>query len=182
MRSLLALIAVASVTMGAEGQGQPNFSGEWIAEPEVAPTAVAPATPGSPPAQPPRGNMGSGWGSPITIKQDAKQLVVEHPMFSRYDLQPPLRYVYALDGSESQYPIMMSHTTQIRRSRAVWTGETLEITTSYPATEPDTHKAVTVQVTQRLSLQSPTTLVVEVTRAGAFGGRPTSSRTVYRKG
>ena len=125
--------------------------------------------------------MGSGWGSPITITQDAAQLIVEHQMFSRYDLQPPLRHIYALDGSETQYPIMMSHTTQMRRSRAVWKGDTLEITTSLPAIDPATGKPFTAEITQRLALESPGTLIVDVTRAAALGGSATTSRTVYRK-
>jgi hypothetical protein len=182
MKPLIALIAVASVAMVAGWQSRPDFSGRWVAEAEVVPSPAAPGTPGTPPAPPPRGSMGSGWGSPITISQDAKQLVVEHQIFSRYDLQPPLRYVYALDGTESQYSIMVSHTTQVRRSRATWKGEALEITTRYPATDPGTGKSFTVEVTQRLFLESPTTLVVEVTRPGAFGGRPTTSRAVYKKG
>ena len=37
--------------------------------------------------------MGSGWGSPLTITQDAKQLVVEQTLFSRCDMQPQLRFV-----------------------------------------------------------------------------------------
>jgi hypothetical protein len=125
--------------------------------------------------------MGSGWGSPITITQTATDLVVEHQMFTRYDLQPPLRHVYKLDGSETQYSILISHSAQMRRSRARWNGGALEITTAYPGTDPATGKAFTVDVTQRLTLESPTTLVVEVTRGGALGGAPTTSRTVYRK-
>jgi hypothetical protein len=182
MKSLIALIAVASIAMGAAWQSPPDFSGQWVAEPEVVPPPAAPGAPATPPGPPPRGSMGSGWGSPITISQNAKQLVVEHQMFSRYDLQPPLRHIYALDGTESQYSIMMSHTPQLRRSRAAWKGEALEITTTYPATDPGTGKPFTVEVTQRLSLESPTTLVVEVTRAGAFGGPPTTSRAVYKRG
>src|SRR5688572_27264043 len=105
MREIGSLIAVAWVAMVAGWQNPPDFSGQWVAEPEVVARPAAPGTP-APPGPPPRGSMGSGWGSPITIRQDAKQLVVEHPMFSRYDLQPPLRHLYALDGSETQYSIM----------------------------------------------------------------------------
>ena len=181
IRMLTTVMAIAW-TITAEGrQSPPDFSGRWIAEPEIA-AAPGGAAPGAPQGPPPRGSMGSGWGSPIDIKQDAKQLIVEHQMFSRYDLQPPLRHVYALDGSETQYPIMISHTTQVRRSRTVWKGQTLEITTSYPAIDPAGGKPFSVEVTQRLSLESPNTLIVDVTRSGALGGGSTSSRTVYKKG
>ena len=77
-----------------------------------------------------RGDMGSGWGSTLTITQDARQLVVEQALFSRYDLQPPLRFVYALDGSETRNTVMMGHATQVRTSRATWDGAALRITTT----------------------------------------------------
>jgi hypothetical protein len=178
----MAVMLVALMAPMAGGlvlQERPDFSGTWVAEPEIVPGATGQ---GPAPSATVRGTMGSGWGSPITITQTATQMVVEHPLFSRYDLQPPLRHVYALDGSESSYPIMISHTAQVRRARAVWTGTTLEITTTYPGSDPVSGKAFTVDVVQRLFLESPTTLVVEVTRNGALGGSPTTSRTLYRKG
>jgi hypothetical protein len=182
--TLTKCVAVAVVTTwmvaAAPAQTPPDFSGHWIAEPESVPT---PGPPGAPTKQPPpRGSMGSGWGSPITITQTATDLVVEHQMFTRYDLQPPLRHVYKLDGSETQYSILISHTAQMRRARAAWKGQTLEITTTFPGVDPATGKPFTVNTTQRLALESPTTLVIEVTRDAALGGRPTMSRTVYRKG
>jgi hypothetical protein len=175
--SLIASIALASLALGAGSQGRPDFSGRWVAEPE----AVAGPTAAGAPGGPLRGSMGSGWGSPITITQTPEQLIVEQPIFSRYDLQPPLRHVYALDGSETRYPIMISHATQMRISRAAWKDGALEIRTIYPVTEPDTRKPFTVELTQRLFLESPTTLTVETTRGGAFGGRSIISRTVYQK-
>lgn len=156
-----------------------NFSGQWTAEPAAA--ATTPSAPGTP-APPARGDMGSGWGSPLTITQDAMQLVVEQALFSRYDLQPPLRFVYALDGSETRNAVMTGHTTQVRLSRTTWDGQALRITTIYPAVDPASGKTFTTEVTHKLSLESPTMLVVEVTRAGALGGQATTTRTVYRKG
>ena len=66
-------------------------------------------------------------------------------------------------------------------SRAAWDGQTLRITTRYPGVDPDSGKPFTTEVTHRLSLESPTTLVVEVTRGAALGGQPTTTRTVYKK-
>jgi hypothetical protein len=174
----LAAIAI-SVWMAASvlAQAPPDFSGQWTAEP--APAATTPPTPGAPP---PRGDMGSGWGSPLTITQDARQLVVEQALFSRYDLQPALRFVYALDGSEARNAVMIGHSTQVRLSRTAWDGQTLRITTRYPAVDPASGKTFTTEVTQTLSLESPTALVVAVVRAGALGGPTTTTRTVYRKG
>jgi hypothetical protein len=125
--------------------------------------------------------MGSGWGSPLTITQDARALVVEQTLFSRYDLQPPLRFVYALDGSETRNAVMTGHTTQVRLSRAAWDGPALRITTIYPAIDPASGKPFTTEVTHTLSLESSTTLVIEITRSGALGGQTTSTKTVYRK-
>jgi hypothetical protein len=125
--------------------------------------------------------MGSGWGSPLTITQDARQLVVEHVLFARGDAQPPLRFVYSLDGGETRNTVMIGHSAQVRVSRAAWTGRTLQITTSYPGVDPASGKPFVTEVTHRLSLASPSSLVIEVTRGAALGGEVTTTRTVYRK-
>ena len=46
--------------------------------------------------------MGSGWGADITLTQDATTLAIEYAQFARNDMQPPLKFVYRLNGSESQ--------------------------------------------------------------------------------
>ncbi len=125
--------------------------------------------------------MGSGWGPALTITQDGKQLIVEQPLFSRYDLQPPVKTVYALDGTESRNTVMTGHATQTRVSRARWDAAAVVIDTTYPAIDPATGKPITTSVTQRLTIESPGVMVIEATRAGAFGGVSTRTRTVYRK-
>jgi hypothetical protein len=40
-----------------------------------------------------RGDMGSGWESPLTIAQDANRLTVEGAFFAHSDMQPPLKFV-----------------------------------------------------------------------------------------
>ena len=125
--------------------------------------------------------MGSGWGSPLTITQDATQLVVEQTLFSRYDIQPQPRYVYALDGSETRNSTMIGHATQVRVSRAAWDSQALRITTRYPGVDPGSGQPMTTEVTHRLSLESATTLIVEATRGAGLGGKETTTRTVYRK-
>jgi hypothetical protein len=177
---LLATIAISGwILVQPAAAGAPDFSGKWTAE--TAPVASASPAPGAAPAPLPRGDMGSGWGSPIAITQDAKQFVVEQTLFSRYDLQPALRFVYALDGSETRNAVMTGHATQVRISRGAWDGQTLRITTSYPSIDPASGKTFNTEVTHRLSLESPTSLVIEVTRGAALGGQATTSRTVYRK-
>lgn len=180
MRRVRTLGAVAiagwmSVALAAV-QTPPDFSGRWTADPEPARGAPPPA--GTQPA--PRGDMGSGWGSTITIAQQA-QLVVEYSFFGRGDMQAPLKFVYALDGSETRNNVMMGRGIELQVSRTAWDGQTLGITTVHTFTDASTGKSVTMEVKRRLTLESPTSLVVEVTRGGVLGGKPSTTRTVYRK-
>jgi hypothetical protein len=55
------------------------------------------------------------------------------------------------------------------------------ITTTHTLTDPVSGKPLTVDVKRRLTLESPTSLVVEVTRDGVLGGKPSTTRTTYRK-
>ncbi len=143
-------------------QAPADFSGQWVVD--------------APPA-----DMGSGWGSTLTITQDARQLNVEPAIFSRYDGQPAVRIVYALDGSESRNSVMISHAAQLRTSKATWEGRSLRIATIYPGVDPSTAKTFTTEVVSTLTLESPDTLVIATTRAGVLGAPATSARTVYRK-
>jgi len=161
----MTLAATALLLIGLL-QAPVDFSGQWAADP---------------PAEKAPGDMGSGWGSPFTISQTPAQLVVEQALFTRYDGQPPVRTVYALDGSESRNTVMTGHATQSRVSRAKWDGAVLAITTTYPGIDPSTGKPFSTEVTYRLSLESPDVLVVETARAGALGSKPIATRTVYRK-
>lgn len=188
-RDLLATVAAMTLSAwaptGLAFQATTDFSGRWTIEPPAppAPPASGSAAPALRPDQGTlaRGDMGSGWGSPLTITQDAKQLVIEPAVFSRYDANPQPRLAYPLDGSESRNAVMIGHATQVRTSRAAWDGASLRITTTYPGIDPTSGKAFTTQVTHRLTLESPTTLVVEVSRAAALGGQAGTTRTVYRK-
>ena len=126
--------------------------------------------------------MGSGWGSTITIAQDTKRLSVEYTLFSRYDLQPPLTFTYPLDGSVGRNTVMMGRGEQIESSRAQWNGQTLIIITTFRIADRAAGKPFTAELTRKLWLESPTTLVVEVTRAGVLGGPGSTTRSVYRKG
>ena len=173
-----ACITALAVT-ALSAQPPADFSGRWTLDaPAVATTAAVPGTPATAAAP---GDMGSGWGPAIAIAQDAKRLTVEYTFFSRYDLQPPLTFAYPLDGSEGRNTIEMGRGQQIESSRAQWNGAALIITSRLPVTERGMAKPFVAEVTRRLSLESPTTLVVEVTRAGVLGGPATTTRSVYRK-
>ena len=172
--SLVALIPAALL-----GQPPADFSGEWTLDaPAVATT---PAVPGTPAAAAAPGDLGSGWGPTIAITQDAKQLRVQYTVFSRYDLQPPLTFIYPLDGSEGRNTVNMGRGDQTESSRAQWNGQTLVIVTTFQVAARRGAKPFTAELTRKLSLESPTTLIVEATRGGVLGGPASSTRSVYRK-
>jgi hypothetical protein len=182
MRTLVGLsIAIALwLAPAASAQAPVDFSGRWTLDaPAIATT---PAVPGTPAAAAAPGDMGSGWGNVLTITQDAKNLAVEYVFFSRYDLQPPLRFTYPLDGSEARNAVMLGRGEQVERSKGTWNGSTLILTTTSRVEERSAGKPFTVEVTRRLSLESPTTMIVDVTRSGVLGGAPTTTRSIYRKG
>lgn len=180
-RMLRLAVFVGTVLTGAlpvSTQVPPDFSGRWTipmpattSAPALGTAAVAPAS----------GDMGSGWGPDITIAQDTKQVRVEYTVFSRYDLQPPLVLVYQLDGSESRNTVTMGRGAQTETSRASWEGQSLTITTTFNVVDRPSSPPSTMTLTRRLSLESPTRLVVESTRSGVLGGPSSTARTVYQK-
>lgn len=160
-------------------QARADFSGHWTLDaPAVATTA---AVPGRPAATAAPGDMGSGWGPAITIAQDAARLTVEYTVFSRYDLQPPLKFVYPLDGSEGRNTVMLGRGEQTESSRARWDGEALIITTTYTVDDRAAGQPFPAELTRKVWLETPTALIVEVTRAGVLGGPSSTTRSVYRR-
>jgi pimeloyl-ACP methyl ester carboxylesterase len=152
---------------------RPSLSGRWVVAQDSAPAGRGRGALGSP---------GSGWGSPLTVTQDSARLVVEYSFFSRYDMQPPFRFVYALNGAETTNAVMVGHGAQAQVSRVSWDGPTVVIHTTHLIANPaGTGDSLRVDVTRRLSLESPARLVVETTRAGVLGGASSISRTVYTK-
>jgi hypothetical protein len=179
--------AAADVVAG-DAQARPDFAGRWTSEPD--PAAAPEPTAGRGGGQrgggqrgrgAARGDMGSGWGNPITIAQDATSLSVEYAFFARGDMQPPLRFTYALDGSASSNTVTMGRGMQTQVSRIAWEGQTLVISTTHAMDDPATGKPVPVVVRQILSLESPDALVVVTIRPGVMGGPETTTRTVYRR-
>ena len=170
MRHMLmcAMLFVVPVLTQAQAQTRPDFSGRW--------TADVPAQ-----GRGARADMGSGWGSPLSITQDAQKLTLEYSFFARGDMQAPLRFTYTLDGSPSTNTVMMGRGTQSQTSRTSWNGDKLTIVTVHTLADPATGKPINAEVTQTLSLENGA-LVVETTRAGVMGGPPSTTRTTYRKG
>lgn len=178
--AIVALILVAVLQPSTAAQPAVDFSGRWTLD--IPAVATTPAVPGTPAAAATPGDMGSGWGTPLTIAQDPQQLRVEYTVFSRYDLQPPLVFVYPLDGSEGRTAVTMGRGEQLESSRARWNGQSLVIVTTRRIVDGAAGAPFTAEMTRTLTLESPTTLVVETTRAGVLGGPASTTRSVYRKG
>ena len=183
---MLTLAVAVLVTAMTLAQTRPNFSGRWTSEPD--PTAQGGAAQGgggergnSGRGGASSGNMGSGWGSNITVTQDARRLTIEYTFFARGDMQPPLKFVYALDGSETKNSVMMGRGIQVQTSKCAWDGEKLVITTVHTFEHPETGQPMVSEVKQTLSLDSSSSLIVEATRSGVLGGPSSTTSTTYRK-
>lgn len=168
---MCAVIALGVLASESNAQQRPDFSGEWTEQ-----RAAAQGGGGGGPV----GDMGSGWGRAFAVAQDAGLLTVQYDYFVRGDLQPPLRFRYALDGSASRNTVMLGRGIQERSSTAAWRGDTLAITTVFHTAEPDLPAGTRVELRRRLWLDGPS-LVVEATRTGVLGGPTTTTRTVYGK-
>ncbi len=178
MRVVEIMMAVASALVGAASltaQTTPNFSGRWVLAPD--PPAAATQRGGGPAT----GSMGSGWGTDISVTQDPTTLTIEYAQFARSDMQPPMKFVYRLDGSESRNTINMGRGPQQQLSRTAWDGSKLVITTSHSFKTSQGSETMTSETRQVLSLESPASLVVETTRSAVMGGQPSTTKTMYRK-
>lgn len=171
-RALMIAVALGSAPEPGLAQALPDFSGEWVIVDSVAEQRSVAAV-GDAGFR--IGTMGSGWGSPLTLHQQSNQLVVEYAFFATYDLQPRLRFTFALDGSESRNAVMIGHAESVLRSRAAWRDTALVITTSYPG------PGGTTEVRQVLTLQAPNALVVETTRRGFAGSAAVVTRSVHAR-
>jgi len=173
--TLVTLVALSGLA-SAQAQQRPSFAGEWVLA-DTAGQRQSVSSRGD--ASFRTGSMGSGWGSPLTIIEEPTRLIVEYPYFSAYDLQPPIRLIYLLDGQEFRNSVMIGHATSLLRSRTTWQGDTLVITTAYPVPDPGVDQARS-EIRQALTLESPERLVVETTRAGPSGSA-TAERSVYSR-
>jgi hypothetical protein len=174
--ALLAGVAVLSFCSDVSARQRPDFSGEWTIE---APTGGRGGRGGGRGAA---ADMGNGWGRTITITQDDARLTVEYTFFSRGDLQPPLKFRYALDGSSTTNTVLMGRGMQETVAITSWDGDTLVITTTHDFTDPRTGAPATVEVVRRLRLDSPSALRVETRYGSALGGPSSTTQTTYTRG
>jgi len=177
MKHVLRIITVALFAATVMAQAKPDFSGRWTSEPEAKTTEPGSGQPSAARV----GDMGSGWGTNPTITQTADRLTVEYMFFARGDMQPPLKFVYALDGTETKNSVMLGRGIQMQTSKTAWEGAKLIITTTHAFENPTNGQPMKSEVKQTLTLASPTQLIVETTRGGVLGGAPTTTKTVYKK-
>lgn len=155
----MALTVASTLAVGAECNH--DLSGEWSRE----------VTPGGTPEDAYRAE-GSGWSDRIRVVQDAGRITVESFFFARTDMQPPLRFSYAPEGT-TENVVRVGQGAQRQVSTARWSACRLEITTRHLVDDGASAEAT---VTQTLWLESASTLVVETARAGA-----NPNRTIYRR-
>ena len=170
------LLCAALFASGVDAQ-HPDFSGSWT-------EAGAPAGARDGDVV----DLGSGWGPAFTIVQRSDSLIIERIFFSRGDLQPPMKFRYALDGTETRNAVLMGRGEQEQFSRAVREGASVVITTRHVDPAAEGGRGVSSETRHVLSLQParlpawPPSLIVETTRVGTHGGRSSTTRTVYTRG
>jgi hypothetical protein len=180
-RHLTALVAIAT-TLGvgtAEAQQRPDLRGVWTRVDDSVSSARTVAATGD--ASFRRGELGNGMGSPLTITQSTTQLVVEYPFFSTYDLQPPVRLSFSLDGSRSTNSVMLGHESTELHSTAQWADSTLVLTIVYPGPAGADASRLTTTVRHAIRMGAPGQLVVETTRSGGTVRGALPSRVTYDK-
>jgi len=166
----------------SEALPSPDFSGAW----STAAVSSAPPTGRSAPPSVP--SLGSGWGDRISIVHTPDRVEVERVLFVPREIQPAVRYRFALDGSETEHAVTMGRTGPAPTSTTAWDADRLVIRTLYPFQNPADGRWLTSEVTQTLWLRPANgtpfepSLVVETTRGGVLGGPPSTNRTVYRRG
>ena len=76
---------------------------------------------------------------------------------------------------------MMGRGTQVQKSKTAWDGDKLVITTVHTFANLETGQPMTSEVKQTLSIEPPTSMIVETKRSGVLGGPSSTTRTVFRK-
>lgn len=174
----LAAFALAICVASPLSAQHPDFTGTWIRV-DSAPAGRGVAATGDAAFR--VGDMGSGWGSPLTITQSADRLGVVFDFFIAYDLQPKVRYTYALDGTPSKNIVPVGPRETVTSSTAAWEGASLVITTRFPAPPGVTAPAGSTDLRQSLSLDSAGRLVVAAGRRGANGALNTVVSTYTKR-
>lgn len=174
MLRLASLAFVLLVAAPLRAQPRPSFAGEWA---RVDSVVDAPTVARTGDARFRVGDMGSGWDSPLSIRQTPDSLFVEFQHFAAHDLQPRLHYAFSLDGSEVRNRVIVGHAEAELPARARWEGGSLVIVTRFPV-PPEVGRLPT-EVRQVLTVDGSGRMVMETTRPGARG--PNVVRTLFER-
>ncbi len=160
------------------GAQRPDFSGTWVRNDSAA-TGRAVAATGDAAFR--TGDMGSGWGTPLTIAQTADHLSVVFDFFIAYDLQPKVRFGYALNGAATKNIVPVGPMETATQSTVNWEGATLVITTTFPAPQGVAAPPGSTELRQSLTIDANGRLVIEARRRGANGTANTVTTTYTRR-
>ena len=155
---------------------RPDLSGTWVR----LDSAVARTTAATGDAAFPKGDMGIGWGTPLTIAQTPTRLEVVFDAFTAYDLQPKVRLSFALDGTEVRHAVVMGSAPP-SRSRVTWQDASIVITTTYSAPADVSAPPAALEVLQTLGLDAAGRLTIQSRRLGANGIANTVTATYARR-
>jgi hypothetical protein len=162
-----ALFVLAAALVAAPvGAQPPDLGGRWTLDVESPKDGAArPRIPST---------AGSGWGREITITPEAGRITIERHQFAANDMQPPMRYVYALGGPQSRNVVDMGLGPQEQVARAVLEKGTLVIVSRYAE-----GTTLAAEVRQVFSIDHSGQLVVETTRRA--GGATSTATARYRR-
>ena len=166
----------------SEALPDPDFSGTWST------SKVSSAAPTGRAAALPTATLGSGWGNKISIVHKKDEVEIERVFFTPREIQPLIKYRFAIDGKVTENPINMGRTEPAPTSKCSWDGNRFIITTTYSFKDPESGNWFKSEVTQTLWLQPATgtpfepVLVVETTRGPALNGKASTTRTYYNRG
>jgi arylsulfatase len=161
---------------------RPDFSGSWSTKfPNASPPRRGPASEPLP-------DLGSGWGDAFTIAHTPDTLMIERSFFVPREIQPPIRYRYALDGGPTSNPVTIGRSWPAPESIVRQDGNRLVVTTTYRFRKNREEGWQETRTVQTLWKEYANTtpwepsLVVETTRYGPAGEGPVTNRTQYYRG
>ena len=179
IRTLAVTLSLAiAVSVAAPAYAQRHvLSGTWVLRPDSTAARRVAATGDAAFA---KGDMGIGWGSPLTIVQTPARLNVTFDAFTAYDLQPKVHFAYALDGTESRNAVVMSGAPP-SRSIVAWQDSALVITTTFTAPAGVNPAPGALEVRQTLALDATGRLTIQSRRLSANGAVNTVIATYTRR-
>jgi hypothetical protein len=163
--ALAALVAVPALSVA---QARPDFSGSWTLNQDKS--DPAPARGGGGGGGGRGGGRGGGVASQMVIKQTPAQLSIDRTM-----AQGSQAAAYKLDGSESTNTVGAGEA----KSKAMWDGSKLVITTSQTLQGRGGGDPINVEVKEVYSLNAGA-LTIERTQTTPMGSQ--TRKLVYDKG